>query len=1106
MFADLVGFTPFAEERDPEAVRESLARYFDVARERIERYGGTVEKFIGDAVMAVWGTPVAHEDDPERAVRAALELVDAVAALEPGPGGDDRLTARAAVLTGEAAVDPAAIGQGMVTGDLVNTASRLQALAPPGSVLVDEATRKAVEQAVIFETVGEQALKGKTAPLPAWQALRVVGGIGGARRTAKLEPPFAGRDDELRMLKDLYHATAREGRARLVSVGGIAGIGKSRLAWEFFKYIDGLVDTTYWQQGRSVAYGEGLAFWALGEMVRERARIAETDDAETSSAKLAAMLEDYVDDADERERIGPRVAALLGLADMPSGTAEETYLAWRTLFERVAERGPTVLLFEDLHWAEPGLLDFIETLVASPRHRPILVITLARPELLERRPDWGAGVRRLSSIDLGRLNDGAMELLLIGLVPGIPPEAIDAIRKRSEGVPLYAVETVRMLLDQRLLTEHEGRYRLTGDLGALAVPESLTGLLGARIDTLPVPEREVLGHAAVLGQTFATDRLVLLCGLSEDDAVAALDDLVRREIVELDDDPRSPTRGQHRFVQGLMREVAYGRLSRRERTQRHLAAAELFERLANDELAGVVASHYVDAYRAAPKSEQGEIAARAHGALLAAADRAAALGARDRAVGHLLDALSLTQDGPERLALEERILEAALDAGLASMVVDRAKALEDQYEARGDRDGLARASTWRGRGLIYDGRPDEGRQVLEDRLAHEGGAVDSPSMVPLASELARACLMSGDASAALPIIEDALPKADRYGLPLVMAELLPSKAFALFDLDRPQEAMAVAYGAVSYAQRVGAGRSERRARMMLSSVLAGEDPRAALEVCRIGMERSLAIGDTVSATFLFSNGAQLAVALGDWLWVDAISGELDLGIGNTNTGSLWAAGPLISLRMYRGDLAGAAADLEEHRTRIGERSDRQTISLAATMEFELEMLRGNADEAVGPAVESVAGAIGSQLAEHVLNVGRVGIWARDATVLLEMIATVRRLHPGRLDSARTDALEAAADAIAGDRLSAIERYDEAIATLKDLGVEFEVARSQLDRVIVMPDAPGTETAAAEARATFERLGARPFLERLDAAMAAGPPAVDEEPAVADASTEGVVSA
>ena len=284
LFADLVGFTTLSESRDPEDVREILSRYFDNCRRLITLYGGTVEKFIGDAVMAVWGAPAATEDDAERAVRAALDLVAAVSALGDELGAP--LRARAGVLTGEAAVTIGANSEGMVAGDLVNTASRIQSAAEPGSVYVGESTRRASERSVAYESAGEHVLKGKAEALPLWRALRVVSGVGGQLRSQGLEAPFVGRDRELRRMKELFHACADEQRAHLVSVTGIAGIGKSRLGWEFYKYFDGIVEQVWWHRGRCLAYGEGVAYWALADMVRMRCRISEDEPAASAVAKL----------------------------------------------------------------------------------------------------------------------------------------------------------------------------------------------------------------------------------------------------------------------------------------------------------------------------------------------------------------------------------------------------------------------------------------------------------------------------------------------------------------------------------------------------------------------------------------------------------------------------------------------------------------------------------------------------------------------------------------------------------------------------------------------------------------------------------------------------
>src|SRR5690242_13904179 len=299
LFADLVGFTTLSESRDAEEVRALLSRYFDTCRRLIELYGGTVEKFIGDAVMAVWGTPTATEDDAERAVRAALDLVSAVTALGDEVGADE-LRARAGVLTGEAAVTIGAEGQGMVAGDLVNTASRVQSSATPGTVFVGDATRRATEDTVVFEDAGSFELKGKEGLTPLWRALRIVSGLRGSLKSHGLEAPFVGRDRELRTIKDLFHACAGERKARLLSVTGIAGIGKSRLGWEFYKYFDGIAETIYWHRGRCLPYGEGVTYWALADMVRMRCRIAEDDDAAQGLEKMRAVLDEHLVDPEER--------------------------------------------------------------------------------------------------------------------------------------------------------------------------------------------------------------------------------------------------------------------------------------------------------------------------------------------------------------------------------------------------------------------------------------------------------------------------------------------------------------------------------------------------------------------------------------------------------------------------------------------------------------------------------------------------------------------------------------------------------------------------------------------------------------------------------------
>ena len=707
LFADLVGFTPFAEERDAEDVRDTLTRYFDLASEVMTRYGGTVEKFIGDAVMAVWGTPVAHEDDAERAVRAALELVDAVRSLGP------TIQARAGVLTGEAATTIGATNQGMVAGDLVNTAARLQSVAPPGVVLVGEATRRAASQAIAFEEAGEQTLKGKASPVPAWRALRVVSERGGRNRSEALEAPFVGRDEEFRLLKDLFHTTGREERTRLVSIIGPAGIGKSRLAWEFLKYLDGLVETVWWHHGRSPAYGEGITFWALGEMVRARCGLAEADDEATTRAKVGEVLVQHVPDEAERRWIEPALLALLGIGS--DAGSEQLFAAWRTFFERLSGSGTVVLAFEDLHWADSGTLDFVDHLLEWSKAYPIFVVTLARPELLEKRPDWGAGKRNFASVYLEPLSEAAMRSLLGGLVPGLPEQTTRAIVTRADGMPLYAIETIRMLVADGRLKEEGGAYLPVGDLTALAVPETLTALIASRLDGLDPADRGLLQDAAVLGQSFTLEALSAVSGLDVVKLEPRLRGLVRRELLSIEADPRSPERGQYAFLQALIREVAYNTFAKKDRKARHLAAARFFEQLGSDELAGALAGHYLAAHaNAQDGSEADALAAQARLALKGAAERAASLGAHDQAVAFLEQALSVTTDSGDEAELLERAGRSATAAGHYKRSEALLRRALELHRAQGDRLGAARTTA------LLDGvQRDDFAPVALDQVSHE---------------------------------------------------------------------------------------------------------------------------------------------------------------------------------------------------------------------------------------------------------------------------------------------------------------------------------------------------------------------------------------------------
>jgi class 3 adenylate cyclase/tetratricopeptide (TPR) repeat protein len=811
LFADLVGFTPLSESRDAEEVRELLSRYFDICRRIIGVYGGSVEKFIGDAVMAVWGAPIATEDDGERAVRAALDLVAAVTALGDEVGAEG-LRARAGVLTGEAAVTLGAEGEGMVAGDLVNTAARIQSAAQPGAVFVGDATRRATEQTVVYEDAGTFELKGKEGLTPLYRALRVVSGLRGALKSHGLEAPFVGRDRELQMIKDLFHATAEEGKARLLSVAGIAGIGKSRLAWEFYKYFDGIAETIFWHRGRCLPYGEGVTYWALADMVRMRCRITEEENAETGLAKLRSTLDEHVLDAEERAFVEPRLAHLLGYTDQLTHEKHDLFAAWRIFFERLTATHATVLAFEDVQWADESLLDFVEYLLDWSRDHPLFVVTLARPELLERRPNWGAGRRNFTSMFLEPLSRGAMEELLAGLVPGLPEDLRDRILARAEGVPLYAVETVRMLLDRGLLVQDGATYRPAGAIDSLEVPETLHALIAARLDGLPPDERRLLQDGAVLGKTFTRDALA---ALTSADVADQLTSLVRKEILGVQADPRSPEHGQYGFLQDLVRHVAYETLSRRDRRTRHLAAAEHLGE--SEESVEVVAAHYVAAYEAVPDADDANaIKAKACGALVQAGQHAASLAAAAEARRYFEQAAALV-DEPMRRA--ELLLSAGEMAGFAADPDGAWRLITDAialYEAEGDTHAAARATVKLGRFTQMSTRRDEIGPMLERAFDVIGGDEPDEDLAQLAAQLSGFYFFGGDLERAAERAEFALDIAEAAGYREALVHALMRKSFLPETRGHPHESLALREHALQLAREYDLAEYRGRIAIQLS--------------------------------------------------------------------------------------------------------------------------------------------------------------------------------------------------------------------------------------------------------------------------------------------------
>jgi len=1090
VFADLVGFTTLAEGRDAEDTRELLSRYFDMARDLIGRYGGTVEKFIGDAVMAVWGAPIARENDAELAVRAALDLVDAVRTLGPG------IDARAGVLTGEAAVTLGATNQGMVAGDLVNTASRLQSAAVPGTVLVGAATERAASRAIIFEPAGEQALKGKSSPVAAWRALRVVAEVGGRNRADSLEAPFVGRDEELRLLKDLFHGMTRERRARLVSVIGPAGIGKSRLAWEFSKYTDGLVETTWFHDGRSPAYGDGITFWALGEMVRRRAGLLETDDEPTTRAKVAETVARHVPDEADRRWIESAFLALLGI-DAGVVASAELFAAWRTFFERMTVSAPVVLVFEDFHYADSGLIDFVDHLLEWSRNYPIYVVTLARPELVERRPDWGAGKRSFTSIFLEPLPDAAMHELLAGLVPGLPASAERAIVARADGVPLYAVETVRMLLSEGKLTLDGDAYRPTGDLTDLAVPETLIELIAARLDALTAAERALASDAAVLGQSFTRAGIAAVSGLDDDDLGTRLASLVRREILTLETDPRSPERGQYAFVQALIREVAYNTLAKRDRKNRHLAAARFFETLDTDEIAGGLAGHYLAAYRNSPEGPEADaVAAQSRIALTAAAQRATDLGSHDQALTFLEQAMGVTTDPADTADLLDRAGEAARAGGRYEAAERHLRQAMSARRELADRLALAGTTAALGRALISGRNADVALPLLEAATREFADLDDASTLAALGSQLARAHYLTSNLQRAIEIADPVLRSAEHLDLVSIVADTLVTKGSALALDGRSVEGVALLRAGQELAEKHGLADTLIRA---IGNRIATElhlDPRAALEIGRAGLAASRRLG--YHDALVIGNVADVARRVGEWDWALGLLDEaLDEGFEGADLAELLL--PSITFHAFRGD---PTADQFGQIERLYEgATDVYRITYLEWASGVVAFAEGR----LGDARERFLRAIELTSWPDALPLpARAALWGREVDAASADLAALEAsgMHGPAID-ADVITIRAGIAALEGRTGDAMALYRNAGRAWRDLGLAWDEALCGLDMALLLDPTELEVRAAAEAaRQILIRLEARPFITRLDAALARssvsrGHPAPGAKPAPVD---------
>ena len=649
LFADLVGFTELAERTDAEDVRELLSGYFALCRSTIESLGGVVEKFIGDAVMAVWGATRTREDDAERAVRAALELTRAVGDYGRA-SGLGALAVRVGVVTDEVAVVLGAAGEGMVTGAAVNLAARLQAAAAPATVLTDVHTRTLTVDRIDFGREIRIAIKGLADEVPAYPALRVISETGsGAAPAAEILTALVGRDAERDVLTASFDRVVATGRPHVAVVSADAGVGKSRLVLELRDHLDHVPMAIMWHSARCLSYGEGVSYSALSSAVRSRIGSVEGESEAVALGRLRTKLVSWTPanstQLDDLDWMCERIAPLLGAdADgaplLNSGSAgygrDEYFAAWSLWFERMSagENAPVVWVIEDAHWADDGLLDFVEHL-REQNPAPVLVVIVTRPELLVRRPALGLG-ERTTLLELSPLDEESIVALIAGLAPELPRDVLHLLSARVGGVPLYARELLRSLVDDGLLETTVDGLRLAPGISARMLadaepPASLRVLIASRLDALEPGARLVAQLAAVLGFSFSMPALAAVSRRSTGDLAADVATLETRGILISITDPLSSERGQYVFSHPLIRQVAYEMQSRRSRSERHLATVDFLESAPDEgsRAAAVIAQHLVDALQlqTAPSASTESAARRAVHWLLAAADSARRLGA-----------------------------------------------------------------------------------------------------------------------------------------------------------------------------------------------------------------------------------------------------------------------------------------------------------------------------------------------------------------------------------------------------------------------------------------------------------------------------------------------
>jgi predicted ATPase/class 3 adenylate cyclase len=869
LFVDLVGFTARSDRADPEDVRATLRPFHSRLKREIEHFGGTVEKFIGDAVMAVFGAPVAHEDDAERAVRAALKILDAIEDLNAEQGLE--LAVRGAVATGEAVVSLDARpehGEGIATGDVVNTAARLQTAAPTGGVVVSEPTFRATRNVILYEELEPVSVKGKADTLPIWRATRPRGrfGVDVERRA---DVPFVGREHELALLQDTYTRALRESSLQLVTMTGEPGVGKTRLISEFQAFVDAQPEIVWWRQGRCLPYGEGITYWALGEIVKAHVGILESDSPETARTKLRTAVEALVEDEADRDWFATRLAPLAGAqSGEATATKDESFAAWQRFLEAVAAERPIVLVIEDLHWGDDALVEFLDHLVDWSTSVPLVLLIAARPELYERHPGWGGGKRNSVTLSLAPLSDEETARLVAALVGRavLPAETQAALLERAGGNPLYAEEFVR------LLTE-----RGTSSLDT-PLPETVQALIAARLDTLSAERKSLLQNAAVFGKVFWTGAVAAIGELDERSVKEALRELVRKELVR--PARRASVEGQDEFAfwHALVRDVAYNQIPRAARIEKHLAAGAWIEQIAGDRAADhaeILLYHAEQALELARAAGQADVASLEESVrrfLVLAGERAMRLDLQT-AYNYFQRALALTPpESGERSSVVEQAASAAWEVGRREEAIALFEEALASHRARGDVQGTGRMLSNLSNLAWLRGRREEADRILAESIEVLEREPPGPELAVAYMRVAGSHMLSGRSREAVEAADKSIALAERFGVEVRAAGAYEHRGVGrceLGDLDGLEDL----HKGLQISQQHGSGRGTVVAYNNLGHMLwFVEGPRSGLQAKLEGLEFAARRG--VEAWWIEAETIWINFDLGDWDQVLATADRL----------------------------------------------------------------------------------------------------------------------------------------------------------------------------------------------------------------------------------------